>query len=321
MCENCSLDPFFSAASLTIIFCIASPPRWPLAVMDCLFCTGASVAFVASFYTWKRERRFLYWAVRSLRTATADPTIYVDRDSDETIRRRTLSFLLNCALSGSYLAVQSSLDTRPQHTVEQLRIVGRVAVSTLVLFTGPIFDKIVVADFAIEASWLRCWRTYVLCPIGEELFYRGVLFTLLRRRCSSVQIAVAALLFAVSHTHHVVSWACDEYIERTSEASRSEADGDRTDAGVQSACWRAAARRVAFVYVFTGVFGALSGYYYLHICEGSISAIALAHAICNFIAAPELIILRSRVSRPLMKVASAVAYLSGIAGWMWMLLH
>ncbi|KPI82992.1 CAAX prenyl protease 2 putative peptidase with unknown catalytic mechanism (family U48) [Leptomonas seymouri] len=285
--------------------------------MDYLICTGASFAFIASFYMWPQERRFMYWGIRSLRIATEDSTIYIDRDSDDTIRRRTISFLQICALSSAFLASRSvfSAKTPPSSVRGLLLSTGRAATSALVLFTGPLVDKVALREFVVEESWLRRWRTYFLCPIGEELFFRGTLFALLSRRSHAAQIGVAALLFALSHSHHVVSWACEEYIDRSAEATVIN------DADLQRTCWRAAARKLAFVYVFTGAFGALSGYYYLHICEGSISAIAVVHAICNVIGPPTFAVLRSPSFSPLMKLVSATAYVSGVAGWMLALLH
>lgn len=292
--------------------------------MDYAACAGASLAFIASFYAWPRERRFVCSGARSLRTTTADPHLYVDRDADATIRRRSLSFFLNCVVSGGYLycatpaIVVSGGDGR-----RWLRLTGRAVASTFVLFSGPLVDKIAVRDFVVEESWLRCWRSYLLCPLGEEQFFRGVLFSLMRRRSSWTQINVAAVLFAVSHSHHIVAWACDEYIERSEGGAHGDGDGDgeAADAHLQGVCWRAAMGKLGFVYAFTGVFGVLSGYYYLHVCEGSIGAIAAVHALCNFLGPPEFVVLRSRAASPLAKLVSAAAYVGGVAGWAWILLH
>ncbi|KPA74041.1 CAAX prenyl protease 2 putativepeptidase with unknown catalytic mechanism (family U48) [Leptomonas pyrrhocoris] len=285
--------------------------------MDCLRCAGASVTFIASFYLWPSERRFVYWGVRSLRRATEDNTIYIDRDSDDTIRRRTLFFLQNCVLSAGFLAFQShsSLEVPAYSGGVWLLPLSRATVSTLVLFAGPVGDKIILRKFPIEENWLRRWRSYVLCPIGEELFFRGVLFTLLSKRSQWMQIGVATLLFSLSHSHHIVSWACDEYIDRCADATES------SDADLQCICWRAAARKLVSVYLFTGAFGALSGYYYLCVCEGSIGAIAAVHAICNFIGPPDFAVLRSPSVTRRIKVVSAVMHVGGIVGWLWALLH
>lgn len=290
--------------------------------MDYVCCAGASVAFVASFYVWPRERRFVFCGVRSLRRATQDSSIYIDRDSAATIRRRSFSLLLNCVLSCAFLAFRTTsspaISVVRQH--QRLLCTARAATSTIVLFTGPIVDKLLLRSFTVEESWLQCWRSYFLCPIGEELFFRGVLFSILRYHSSWAQISVAALLFALSHTHHVVSWACDEYLDRVAEAPQDDGEAG-VDIDAQRACWRAAMRKLGFVYGYTGAFGGLSGYYYLRICNGSISAVAVVHSICNFLGPPDFALLRSSFSSPLAKTVGATAYVIGIVGWAWLLLH
>jgi prenyl protein peptidase len=321
------LPHFLPLLSLRVLFIsFAAALATAYQQMDYVLCAGASVAFIASFYVWPRERRFLCAGVRSLHTATQDRTLYVDRDSDSTIRRRSLSFLQNCVVSGAFLAVQSAASSSCGGSgfLHRRRLfpIGRAAACTLLLFAGPVGDRLILRDFSVEASWLRRWRSYVLCPIGEELFFRGVLLSLLHRRSSGTQIAVAALLFALSHSHHIVSWACDEYIDRACGTAQCDADHvDAADAELQRTCWRAALRKLLFVYSYTGVFGALSGYYYLNVCEGCIGATAAVHAVCNFIGPPEFAVLRSPYTTPAARVVSAIAYVGGVVGWAWMLLH
>ncbi|AYU79877.1 CAAX prenyl protease 2, putative [Leishmania donovani] len=221
-----------------------------------------------------------------------------------------------CLVSGTYLA----FGTAPPRTVQRqstlLRPVIRSSVSTLLLFAGPIAEACHLGTFDTPESTFLLWRNYVICPIGEELFYRGVLFSLLHRRSSAARIFVSAFLFSLSHIHHLVSMACDAY--RNCE-DKGVAGNDRDEK--ERACWRSAGHAMCGIFVFTALFGLLSGYYYEHVCERSIIAIAAAHALCNAIGPPEFTVLRSRHFTAREKVASAAIYVAGIVGWAWTLLR
>ncbi|GET89640.1 caax prenyl protease 2, putative [Leishmania tarentolae] len=284
--------------------------------MDLLQCAGASTAFIASFYVWPRERRFIFSALKSLEVASRDPTIYVDRDSDDAIRRRTLSFGICCIISGAYIAFGAAgLYAAPRRrTLAQL--VSRSCFSTLLLFAGPLTEALYLRNFDTSESALMLCRNYVICPIGEELFYRGVLFSLLYRRPARARILVSAFFFSLSHMHLVASMACEAY--RNSE--HNIVDG-RSPAKKERACWLSAGRTMCDLAVVTALFGLLSGYYYEHVCEGSIIAIAAAHALCNLIGPPQFTVLRSRRSTACEKAASAVVYAAGILAWACTLFH
>lgn len=284
--------------------------------MDLLGAAGASVAFIGAFYVWSRERRFLCRAIRSLRAAANDPGVYIDRSSDSTIRRRTVSLVSCCLASGAYLAFAAS--SAPAKVAasprEKLRPVLRAAASTLLLFTGPLVERWQTGGLDVPDSALQCWRNFIICPIGEEIFYRGVLFSLLRQRTSAVRIGVSAALFSLSHTHHIASMACDAYKEECG----SDGDGAGPD---ERACWLAAARLMGGVCVYTTLFGLLSGYYYERACEGNIVAITVSHAMCNLIGPPEFATLRSQHSSLAAKSLSTCLHVAGVVGWAWMLLR
>ncbi|KAG5499722.1 hypothetical protein JIQ42_05204 [Leishmania sp. Namibia] len=283
--------------------------------MDLLFCAGASAAFVGAFYVWPCERRFFSSGVKSLWVASRDPTVYVDRNSDEAIRRRTISFGVCTFFSTAYLAFGSAPSLPLERQSTWWRPVIRSSVSTLLLFAGPLSESCCLGTFEAPGSALLVWRNYVICPIGEEIFYRGVLFSLLRRRSPVARISVSAFLFALSHTHHLVSMATDAY--RTGGG----ADFERNDVDKsERESWRSAGRSMCGMLAFTTIFGLMSGYYYEHVCEGSIVAIAAAHALCNVIGPPDFTVLRSGRFSAREKVASAAAYVAGVAGWTWTLL-
>ncbi|KAG5502050.1 hypothetical protein JKF63_04327 [Porcisia hertigi] len=282
--------------------------------MDFLVSAGVSVAFIGSFYVWPRERCFFRSAVKSLSIASSDPTIYVDRSSYETIRRRTISFGMCCVLSSAYLASDKASPLVLESRSTFWWPVIRSFVSTLLLFTGPLTDAWYLGTLVQAECALMYWRNYVICPLGEELFYRGVLFSLLHRRSSATRIGVSSLLFALSHTHHLVSLA--------SVAYRDSGDLDLDERGrlaKERACWLSASCTMCGILVFTSLFGLLSGYYYEHVCEGSIVAIAAAHALCNVIGPPEFVILRSSQLSVRKRVASAAVYIAGVVGWALML--
>ncbi|CAM39524.1 putative CAAX prenyl protease 2 [Leishmania braziliensis MHOM/BR/75/M2904] len=283
--------------------------------MDLLLCAGASAAFISTFYVWPRERRFISSSINSLGGASLDPTVYVDRNSDEAIRRRTISLGFSCVVSGVYLAFGTASSFTLERQSTWLRPVIRSLLSTLLLFAGPIAEMCYLRTFEAPDRALQLWRNYVICPMGEELFYRGVLFSLLHRRSSAVRIGVSAILFALSHIHHLVSLASDAYRRcEDNETDRKDLDGR------ERACWRSAGRTICGVFVFTTLFGLLGGYYYEHVCEGSIIAIAAAHALCNIIGPPELTVLRGSQFTAFEKAASATLYVAGVVGWAWTLL-
>ncbi|KAG5476571.1 hypothetical protein LSCM1_04286 [Leishmania martiniquensis] len=282
--------------------------------MDLLFCAGASLAFIGAFYVWPSERRFLYSGLKSLHAASRDLTVYVDRDSDEAIRRRTISFAMCTVASAVYLALNPVPPVATKQHGTWLRPVLRASLSTLLLFAGPLSESYWLGTFEAPESALLVWRNYVLCPIGEEMFYRGVLFSLMRCRSSVARIGVSALLFALSHTHHLVSMATDAY------RARDGVDVENKDNSMKErACWRLARRAMCGTIVFTTLFGLMSGYYYEHVCEGSIAAIAAAHALCNVIGPPNFTVLRGGRFSASQKAASAATYIAGVAAWAWTL--
>lgn len=303
-----------------------------------LLCAG----FVSSFYVWPRDFAFVSTAIVDLRKASVDDSLYVDRNSDATILRRTVSLAVVVGASGCFLwsehqgrtagdSVNLSVSSAPVgNSCQRIKAV----LSVVALFAGHIAEEGCDVLYGLpndRSSAVRFFRDTVLCPFGEEVFFRGVLFVVLRSRSETACVLLSALLFSLSHAHHVVSWAAEECRRRvgvgkvpadsSGEAEDSWEFVEDTEAGdVVAASWRAAAVRASRTMIITGVFGLLSGYYYCRGCRRSIVTVGVVHSLCNFLGPPTFQCFRRNGHSNLSGIrrcVSLVTYVVGIAVWMW----
>lgn len=294
--------------------------------MDFLRASSLCCGFVGSLYVWPKERKFFTTALTDLPNAALTGTIYVDRDSDVAIFRRGLSFSTVSLASAVYLLRSQSDSLGP--STDDARLVGGSILSILVLFSGHILEEgtdIVRQVPTSRGALLRFLRDVVVAPVGEEMFFRGVMFAVLNGRSTGTKIGLSALLFSLSHAHHIVGLAAEEYHASAMESDSSCDDGGPGDAPVGTrttrrvrGSWVAAAKTTGTILAITGVFGVLSGAYYARVCKGSILSIAAAHSLCNFLGAPQFHCLqREEEITPAWRVACGVTYVAGIVGWVW----
>lgn len=288
--------------------------------MDLLTACGLCAGFVGSFYVWPRERAFVKCALQDLPGASLDPKVYVDRNDPAVIHRRALSFVVVSCCSVAYLFFAAANDRPPssmapqvtagEWTMEVYRVVA-TGVTTLCLFLGSIIDGDVLSRARVRHGrpFMLQFRDLVLCPLGEEVFFRGVLFDVFRHRSPTSQVVLSASLFAITHSHHIFAWAAGEYRE---EVECGAAPGK----GLERACWRSAFRTLRTMYAITFAFGVVSGVYYVRVCRRSILAVTLAHGMCNALGAPAFSTLRSTEVSRAQRVRSGAAYLLGIGLWM-----
>ncbi|RDW83931.1 CAAX prenyl protease RCE1 [Aspergillus mulundensis] len=213
------------------------------------------------------------------------PSATLSRDAPSVIRARiravTLSCLI-CSLAVLWLIVAED-DSSILHA---LKLMGwwpinftdilRGLFLTALLFTGPIFERGVAEGEWREwfrrarisetlGGWIG-WRNYVAGPITEEVMFRSAIIPLhLLARVNPGRIVwVAPLYFGVAHVHHF-------YEFRLTHPDTSII---------------AAVLRSVFQFGYTTVFGWYATFVYLR--TGSLFAVILIHAFCNWCGLPRL---------------------------------
>ncbi|EPY24470.1 prenyl protein peptidase [Strigomonas culicis] len=185
--------------------------------------------------------------------------------------------------------------------------------STVALFTGPLYE---IGVGAVGGVWsdlnsLTFFRDVLLCPFGEELFFRGVLLDVLRHRSATEQILISSALFALSHSHHYFYYAATCFREQAEESVvQRENDKDTV-----RACYRGAALRLICVHGITFTFGLLSSTYYLHVCKHSVPAISAMHMVCNAVGPPTFEFLQNEYMPKKRRIVAAVLYATGVVLW------
>lgn len=288
--------------------------------MDVLLASVATVGVVGSFYLWANERNFARCALQSLSKASMDQSIYVDRDSTDTIRRRVVSFLGFSSISAAYLIHRNAALTHNHSVPATLPNAAAALLSSVLLFAGPLFETSIAERCSLLPSWLLRFRNLLLCPIGEELFFRGVLYDFLQMRSPFTQVIVSTLLFAMSHTHLVLGFACEEY-QAVMETQNSSDTSDTVaeEPLLSRHCWQAAWRKMGILYFLTTLLGLVSGIYFTFACQRNLVAVSALHVLCNAVGPPKFTVLRSPHSSTANKLASAAIYTGGIAGWLYYL--
>ncbi|EPY32267.1 prenyl protein peptidase [Angomonas deanei] len=266
-----------------------------------LLCTG----FVLSFYMWPSQRRF----VRQLLFHPKGNVPSIDRDDPTIVKQRMISFTVACALGELWKrCVLPPVSAAPSGTT----VVQHLCVcffSTVALFAGPLYEflsgKAPTPTCTVDVYFVR---DVVLAPLGEELFFRGVILQQFQGRSERVAIALSAILFALSHSHHLfttVGAALDD--EKAGETS------DITDDAVRR-CWMEGLHDLTRVYAITFVFGLVSGLYYTRLCGGSVLPIAATHSLCNVLGPPPLTFL-GKSEKSSGRCVTVLVYAVGIATW------
>ncbi|KAE8349708.1 Sucrase/ferredoxin-like-domain-containing protein [Aspergillus coremiiformis] len=218
-------------------------------------------------------------------SSTTRPSPTLSRDAPSVIRARIKAVTLSCI--GSTLAVSwliivlgnvSSFEALkllgwwPIEVVEVLRIV----LLTAILFAGPLFERgIAEGEWRdwIKGSrisqtlcgWIG-WRNYVAGPVTEEIMFRSAIIPLhiLAKVSPGRVVFVAPLYFGIAHVHHFYEFRLTH-----------------PDTSILAALLRS-----IFQFGYTTVFGWYATFVYLR--TGSLPAVILAHAFCNWCGLPRL---------------------------------
>ncbi|CAK9783501.1 unnamed protein product [Cutaneotrichosporon oleaginosum] len=239
------------------------------------------------------------------------PVGHRDHPATMKMRMRAVSMATRLSILGVYWTVKQvgGYDVRGA-LVPTLRLLGLHSAGSQMplayllaptLFLGPLF-----------ASWLDCtlpgqahfgqWRwglaerrNYLVGPVTEELLFRSCILavSILGGLPASWLVFGTPLWFGLAHAHH---------------ALQTYRDGGRT----RDALWRAGLGCL-FQMSYTTLFGWFASYLYIR--TGSVLPPVISHIFCNVMG----IYGPGTASRrhPKNKLAISVAYLAGIAGFIW----
>lgn len=221
------------------------------------------------------------------------PSPSLSRDSPSVIRARIASVGLACVVASLatawVLARHGHLDrARIAHVMGYwppgLPEALRALVLTAVLFTGPLFEYLVVEggwrdwcgvdgsrflaparDVLLGGDWVA-WRNYVAGPLLEEVLFRaaGVPLLVLARTPLAATLLGSPLVFGLAHAHHLYEFRVAH---------------PRVPLG-------AAVLRTVFQLGYTTLFGAYATFLLLR--TGSLAAAAAAHVLCNCMGLPRV---------------------------------
>lgn len=146
---------------------------------------------------------------------------------------------------------------------------------TALLFTGPLYKDIFIDHNLTHLSTIRTllsspqgFRNYLAGPITEELLFRATIIPLHLLSPTSTShrtlILLTPLYFGIAHLHHL-------YEFRLTHPSAPPLH---------------LLLRTLFQFGFTTVFGWYAAYIFLR--TGSVCAVILVHAFCNYIGFPQL---------------------------------
>ncbi|EIT83184.1 hypothetical protein BDV35DRAFT_363351 [Aspergillus flavus] len=218
-------------------------------------------------------------------SSTTRPSPTLSRDAPSVIRARIKAVTLSCV--GSTLAVSWLIIAKGNVSLlEALRFLGwwpvgfaevlRSLLLTAILFAGPLFERGIA-----EGEWrdwikgnripetLRGWigwRNYVAGPVTEEVMFRSAIIPLhiLAKVSPGRIVFTAPLYFGIAHVHHFYEFRLTH-----------------PDTSVLAALLRS-----VFQFGYTTIFGWYATFIYLR--TGSLLAVILAHAFCNWCGLPRL---------------------------------
>ncbi|KAF5859038.1 hypothetical protein ETB97_003474 [Aspergillus alliaceus] len=227
----------------------------------------------------------LFYVVPFYVSSTTRPSPTLSRDAPSVIRARIKVVTWSCI--GSTLAVAWLITAKGDVSLfEALKLLGwwpmgfaeafRSLLLTSILFAGPLFERgIAEGEWRdwIKGSrisetlrgWIG-WRNYVAGPVTEEIMFRSVIVPLhiLSKVPPSRIVFAAPLYFGIAHVHHFYEFRLTH-----------------PDTSVLAALLRS-----IFQFGYTTIFGWYVTFIYLR--TGSLLAVILAHAFCNWCGLPRL---------------------------------
>ena len=274
---------------------------------------GLGAAFAGAMYLWPNERQSLY-----------------ARDKPYNIRRRLVSMCGVCVAGLVYYRHKSAPSgERFVETVADLMVghpenhaslpsqIGSAVSLTGVLFLGVLATHAVERYQRIESvspvahvkdivhelrSNVLCWtglRNYIAAPAVEELYFRAIVFRLLRGEgpvSTWRLLTLSSVVFASAHLHHMYRY----YWENIT-----------CDFATRQVAIKRAVQRSMMDFAITFTFGYFGGFIFL-LNRESVLAATVGHMLCNYLGAPGVDHLRFK--SPTKHVVSLL-YLVGIAGF------
>lgn len=160
---------------------------------------------------------------------------------------------------------------------------------TLVLFAGPLFQMLFDEEESQTEYDMKAIRAYVAAPIYEEAVFRSALITALIAGGSSFSgsVILSSFVFGISHLYHLVE--AFQSVGRIRQQKISQA---------------------IMQTVYTTLFGLYVGY--IFVVTGSLYAVILIHAFCNFMGLPDLGFLSAEHKANQHKKSILIAYTVGI---------
>ncbi|OWO99907.1 hypothetical protein B2J93_6962 [Marssonina coronariae] len=218
-------------------------------------------------------------------SSTTRPSPTLSRDAPSVIRGRIRSVTVSCTIcsmitfivlssvnAGSPLKSLHSMGYFPVGILEAAKSLGLTAV----LFLGPLYEAGVAEggwrDWirlrgldAIMDGWIG-WRNMVAGPATEEILFRSaaVPLLLLSQTSNSTIIFLTPIVFGLAHVHHFYEFRITH-----------------PDTPVTAAFLRSMVQLT-----YTTLFGGYVTFLYMR--TGSLTAVILVHAFCNWIGLPRL---------------------------------
>ncbi|GMK58236.1 hypothetical protein CspeluHIS016_0502680 [Cutaneotrichosporon spelunceum] len=275
--------------------------------------------FAASYVGSLYIAPLLPWAGRPFKETTTTveeassrvPVGHRDHPATMRMRMRAVSAATRLSLVGVFWTVKTvgDYDVRgalvPTLNLLGLRSSGlHMPLAYLLaptLFLGPLFASWLDGTLPGQAKFgsfrwgLAERRNYLVGPVTEELLFRSCIIavSILGSMSASWLVFGTPLWFGLAHAHH---------------ALQTYRDGGRT----RDALWRAGLGCL-FQMSYTTLFGWFASYLYIR--TGSVLPPVVSHVFCNIMG----IYGPGTASRrhPSHKLAISVAYLAGVAGFIW----
>lgn len=239
--------------------------------------TGSAAALLV-IYT-------LFYVVPFYLSSTTRPSRTLSRDAPSVIRARVTSVSLTCVVCSliTFVILTSrgrATNGEALHSLGYwpvgLAEAGRALLLTAVLFSGPLYETLLVDGgwrqwsslqplSGLFSEWIR-WRNIIAGPFTEEVLFRSASVPLMIVAQTSVTrtIFLSPVIFGLAHFHHFYEFRVTHPHEPVV----------------------AALLRSLFQLTYTSLFGAYATFLFLR--TGSLLAIFVVHAFCNVMGLPRL---------------------------------
>jgi prenyl protein peptidase len=188
------------------------------------------------------------------------------------------------------------------HEVRKLALLRQVpGANTVGSYPAEVFRQLIQPDLhslltpETTAELWRNVRNFVVAPLTEEIVFRGCMVPpLLSSGLSVLQVTfVAPLFFGIAHVHH---------------AATRLSNGERLPSVVLV---------TLFQFVYTSLFGSYASYVFIR--TGSVLAVTVSHAYCNWMGLPDLSFVQIRHPMYQYRIILLASFLVGVFTFKWLL--